>query len=311
MDGRARGIQRVVWVVLALNACVTVAKGVTGLLCGSLAMTADALHSFMDMSSNVIALVGVRWGSQPADADHPYGHSKFQSLSALGIAVLLALSCYEVLASAIDRLAHPVVQAPPGVVPFVVMFLTLGANVFASVYEANMSQEFNSLILQADAQHTRSDVLTSVSVLASLIASRAGLAWADAAVAIGVAVFLALTAIGLVKLISQVLLDGAAVEPEEVRRIVFAIQGVEDCHRIRSRRGEYGFWLDLHVLVDPDMTTRHAHDISEEVERRLRARYGSEADVVVHIEPYGYDTDEEAQGTPASEKVRSFQPAEN
>ncbi|MHB2017667.1 MAG: cation diffusion facilitator family transporter [Candidatus Xenobia bacterium] len=308
MDSRSRRISRVVWTVLSLNTVVTVSKGVTGVLFGSLAMTADALHSLMDMSSNLIAIVGVRWGSQPADDDHPYGHTKFQSLAALGIAVMLGISCYEVLHSAIYRLVHPTPVHPPGLVPFLVMGFTLAINLGVSMYESRMSSELGSLILQADAQHTRADVLTTVSVLASLTASQAGLAWADAAVAVLVALFLAWIALGLVKLISQVLLDGAAVESEEVRGIVTAVPGVEDCHRIRSRRGEGGLWMDLHVLVDPDMTTRHAHEIAEEVERRLRARYGTEADVVVHIEPFGYDTDEEAVGTAASSRLHVAQP---
>ncbi|HEY3998149.1 MAG TPA: cation diffusion facilitator family transporter [Candidatus Xenobia bacterium] len=304
MDARSAGISRVIWKVLILNAFAAIAKAVTGFACGSLAMGADALHSLMDMSANVMALVGCRWGSQPADEDHPYGHSKFQTLSALGISMLLGVSCFEVLESAIGRLAHPVPPVAPGVAPFIVMFATLVANVWASVYESQMSRAWSSLVLQADAQHTRSDVLTSVSVLASLLGARAGLPWADAAVAVGVAAFLAWTAVGLVKMVSQVLVDGVAVDPREVRQIVMDIGGVEDCHRIRSRRGEYGIWLDLHVLVDPEMSTRQAHEIAEEVERRLRVRYGSEADVMVHIEPYGWDTDAEAAGTPAGAQVQ-------
>ena len=123
VDRRTR-IVRVLAAILALNLMVAAAKLIYGLAIGALALTADGVHSLLDASSNVVALIGIWVAQRPPDANHPYGHRKYETFAALGIAAMMFLACWQIGVSAVERIAHP---HPPHVTTqgFVVLLLTL------------------------------------------------------------------------------------------------------------------------------------------------------------------------------------------
>jgi cation diffusion facilitator family transporter len=281
---RARRVRFVLGVVLGLNLIVAAAKIGFGLLSGSLAMTADGFHSLMDGFGNVVALVGLAVSARPPDPNHAYGHDRYETLTSLGVAGLMLLALFGLIQSAWSRLNSGIV---PDVttISFVVMLVTLGINVFVTLWERREAARHSSSLLLADARHTSSDILVSLSVLASLIAVKLGVGQADAVVTFLIAGAIAWGAWSIVRDASLVLTDATASEPETIERAVLSVPGVVGTHNIRSRRGEGRIWVDLHVQVDPAMRVDAAHEIASQVAQRVDATLGDPSDVTVHVEP--------------------------
>lgn len=282
-DQRLSATRSVLWSVLVLNLAVAAAKLVVGGLTASIAMVADGFHSLTDSASNVIGLVGVSWAAHPPDDDHPYGHRKIETFSALLIGGLLAMTAWEVLKSSVMRWLNG--GAPEvGTWSFVVMGVTLLINMLVSYYERRQGVALGSDLLEADAAHTRSDVYVSLGVIASLAASRLGFPQADALAALVITGFIARAAFQIVQRAAVPLVDTAAVPAAAVREVALSVAGVVGTHKVRSRRGAGRSHADLHVQVEPDLPIDRAHVIGHLVADRLAEELGLE-DVIVHIEP--------------------------
>lgn len=279
-----RQVQRVLWRVLAANLAVSAIKLFVGLQAGALSALADAFHSGLDASANIIGLVGIALASRPPDPNHPYGHRKYEAVAALILGVFLLMASIEVIRGVIERLllgGQPEVSLPA----FALMLATLPINFLVSRYEARQGERLRSSILLADAMHTRSDLFVTLSVLASLAAARAGLPWLDPLVALAVIGVILAAGLRILRSTTLVLTDSAAVDPNEVERIAMAVPGVRAVHRVRSRGTPDATYVDLHLKVEPTMSTEQAHAIATEVEERLKASLPGVVDAVVHVEP--------------------------
>lgn len=277
----------ILWWVLAMNVLVALAKLGYGLLTESLAMQADGFHSFFDGLSNVVGLVGLWFASRPPDDSHPYGHKKFESLAAAGIGGMLLATCFYLVSKTYESLGgftHPNVTA----VSFVVMMVTMAINLFVMKWEQRKGRELGSEILLADSYHTGSDLLTSSSVLAGLIAVRLGFPLVDPLVALFVAGVIAWTAYTVLREVVSSLTDKIRLQPEQVRAAVMEIPGILDCHDIRTRGLASHVFVDLSIHVGPTLSVEEAHQISHRVERSLKKRLREVEDVVVHLEPEGH-----------------------
>lgn len=279
-------IQRVLVITFLLNLLATVAKLVVGYLTGSLSLVADGFDSVFDSASNIIGLVGIYIAARPADKEHPYGHRKFETMTAISISILLFLTFVELVESAWARL-----RAPETIVPvvnawsFAALLVSIAVHTAVVSYEYRKGKELKSEVLIADALHTRADVYVSISVIAGLIAVRLGFPIVDPILALIIAVLIAKIGIDIIRSGSKVLLDRVAVDSNEIERIARSVPGVTTVHRIRSRGLEDDVYIDLHVKVDPAMRTDQAHSIAHEVQRRLLAEVPGAQDVIVHIEP--------------------------
>ena len=277
-------IRRVLIYVLFLNWVVAAAKLFCGWLIHSASMTADGFHSFSDGSSNIIGLIGIWIASRPIDESHPYGHKKFETLSSVGISILLFLVCFNVVREGILRFLHPVVPLV-NVSSFLVMGITLAINIAVMIYENRRGFVLNSDILISDALHTRADILTSSSVIVTLIGIKLGYPILDPVASLVISGFIAYAAVDILKESSRVLSDGVAIPIEEIKRVVLSIRGVEECHQIRSRGRGDDIHIDLHVLVDPEMDVHRAHHLSYAIENKIKRDFHGVTDVVVHMEP--------------------------
>jgi cation diffusion facilitator family transporter len=283
-DQRQREISRILWIILGLNLLVAVTKLVFGRLAGSLAITADGLHSLLDGSSNVVGLVGVFLARRPPDDNHPYGHRKYETFAALGIAGMMFLGCREILASAWERVQHP---HAPIITPvaFAIMGATIAINLIVVTIERREGRRLGSELLLSDAAHSQSDVYASVLVVLSFVAQRLGLAWADLA-ACGVIVLLIFKAgIEILRGTLSTLSDERRIAPAEVERVAAQEPGVLEAHNVRSRGPQDDIHVDLHVLVGPETPLSDAHAIGHRVEQRLQRHFPGVTDVVVHVEP--------------------------
>ena len=281
---RSSGIARVLWIVLFLNLVVAAAKLVYGALTDAIALTADGVHSLLDAASNVVGLVALHAARRPADANHPYGHRKYETVAALGIAFTIFLGCYEIVTSVIERLFLPRTPQVGGAALAVVVG-TLVVNFFVVRYERRAADRLGSELLHADAAHTGSDVFATLLVLASLIAARFGWTWADAVAAVVIVVLILRAGLGILRGTLSTLSDERRLEPREVEATALDEPGVLEVHNVRSRGPWDDIHLDLHVLVHPSTPIAVAHALGHRVEKRLRARWAGLTDVVVHVEP--------------------------
>jgi cation diffusion facilitator family transporter len=276
-------VKRTLWRILGINLLVAGAKIIVGAITGSISMVADGFHSTMDGSSNVIGLVGLAIAERPPDEDHPYGHQKYETFATLAIGLLLLLTTWNVLKSAITRLLE---GGTPEVtlVSFTVMFVTMGLNWLVSTYESRQGRRLKSSILMADAAHTRSDIYVSLSVIVGLVAAKLGWAWVDAVVALIIVVVIGRVGWEIIRRASNVLADSAVVDVAEVEKIVLSVDGVKSCHKIRSRGNDLATYLDLHIQVDSQISLAEAHYLGHQVQDRLQTELDL-TDVVVHVEP--------------------------
>lgn len=282
--GRYPAVSRVLVRVLVLNILVAAAKLIFGYATGAVSIISDGFHSLTDSASNVVALVGIRAARQPPDANHPYGHRKFETLASAGIFFFLLLVLVEVLRTAIGRLQSG--GAPEiTTASFVIMGGTLVVNLGVVAYESAAARRFRSELLLADSYHTRSDVLTSLSVIAALIGVKLGYPVLDALAALVVAGFIGWSGWLIAREASRVLSDATVLSEGDVEQVVMSVPGVLGCHRIRTRGSADHAFLDLHVWAARDMRLEDAHALSHEVKDLLLEKYPALADVIIHIEP--------------------------
>ena len=284
---RIRGIRWTLWWVLIANLAVAAGKAIYGWYSGSVSITSDAIHSALDSSSNVIGLIGLSFSAAPADSGHPYGHRKFEILASAIIGVLIFAGGYEVGRESVLALAHG--NAPPhiGWGGFAVVLATIAVNFTVSRAEKRTGERLQSPFLIADAQHTASDMLVSITVLVAFICTRAGLRWADPVGALLVLVLIVRVGWRVLRENVQVLVDAAVVDPERIRTLASGVKGVESVHRVRSRGAPGAVHVDLHMQVDPELSVATAHAIAHQVEDFLRAELPDVIDVTIHIEPAG------------------------
>ncbi|WP_040669279.1 cation diffusion facilitator family transporter, partial [Nitrolancea hollandica] len=217
-DGqRTRAIQRVLVAVLLLNLAVALAKLFYGLMSNSLSMTADGLNSLMDGASNVIGLFAIAVAARPPDPNHPYGHRRFETLTSLGIAMFMLLALEQILR---DTWTHWQTGAQPEVttISFIIMIGTLIVNIVVTTWERRAGKRLRSSILTADARHTGSDALVSISVIAGLIVTRFGYPQADLVIALVVAAVIAWGAWTIIRDAALTLSDVAAAPASEIER---------------------------------------------------------------------------------------------
>lgn len=281
---RFQQIRRVLIYTLILNWGVAAAKLIYGWMIRSASMKADGFHSFSDGASNLIGLIGVWVASRPIDQNHPYGHKKYETLTSVAISAFLFFVCFNVVREGIARFLDPVTPEV-NLSAFGVMIVTLAINTGVMVYENKKGKELKSDVLISDALHTRADILTSSSVIITLVAIKLGYPMVDPIASLFIALFIGYAAIQILRESARVLSDGAAIPIQEIERVVLAIKGVKECHRIRSRGRADDIHIDLHILVDREMDVHRAHHLSYAIENKIKRDFKGVTDVVVHMEP--------------------------
>ena len=284
---RQNSIETVLYITLGLNLLVLETKFILGLATGSLSLLADAVHSLSDSASNILGLVAMRLANPKPDWDHPYGHSKFESLGALAIAGFLIVAGAEILGSAIKRLflSGDGESIDVSNLDLIMMLAVLMVNIGIAVYEARRGKALNSKLLQADARHTLSDVWVTVVLLAGMWGIRLGWMWLDIVLAFLVAGLVFWSAWEVIKDNIPFLSDRVAIPAREIMKIVTDVYGVINCHSITSR-GVLGqeIFIEMHLVVAPREISA-AYKIVEIVKRKLQEKYGS-VHTTIQLEPY-------------------------
>ncbi len=281
---RHSAISRVLVRVLVLNLIVAAAKIVLGLITGAVSVLSDGFHSLTDSASNIVALVGVRIARQPPDADHPYGHRKFETMASVAILLFLLLVLIQIMWAAIDRLQSPLAPSVEALT-FVVMIATFIVNVAVVRYERREGHRLSSEVLIADSHHTQSDLLTSATVIAALVGVRLGYPLLDPVAALVVAGFIGRACWEIFQDTMRILADQIVIAADDIRDVVRTVPEVIGCHQIRSRGSADFVFVDLHIWMEPGMRLDQAHRVSHVVKDRIMGTYPQIKDAVIHIEP--------------------------
>jgi cation diffusion facilitator family transporter len=282
---RTQQIRRVLLITLMLNLGVAAAKIVIGLLTGALAITADGLHSIIDSSGNIIGLIAMRFAAQPPDDEHPYGHSRYETLAALVIGVLLLITAWEIGKGAVERLSG---GEPPELTPlaFVVMITTLLINVLVNRYQVRQGRRLESQVLLADAANTGADIFVTLSVLLSMVlVVLLGWAWADIVAALIVTALIGQAALNILRQTGRVLVDTAPYAPEQLADRVLEVPAVERVLRVRSRGSQEAAHVDVDVQVAPEMTAEQTAAIGAAIRSHLQQHVEGIREIEIHFEP--------------------------
>ena len=277
-------VRKILTYTLLLNMVVALAKLFYGHMTESLSMVADGYHSFFDGTSNVVGLVGIWLAYNPPDKDHPYGHKKYETLALLGISILLFLTCFQVLQGAYLRFRDSIIPDVT-VFSFLVIFVTMGINIFVMMWERKKGKELKSEILISDSMHTRSDIFASMAVLISLAAVYIGVPVIDPLAAFVIAILIGKTGFEILLESTKVLSDYFRLSPIRIRDVALKVDGVQECHDIRSRGTANDVFVDLRLHVPSDMDISAAHELAHQVEGRIKKEFTEVTEVVVHIEP--------------------------
>lgn len=277
-------VRRVFFGLLIVNVAVVGMKLAVGFRSGSLAVLGGALDSSVDALSNLLALVVVRVAAKEPDEEHPYGHGKFETLGALAIVGFLSITCFELVREAVNDLVSRVHRVDISDGQLTLLVLTLGINVLLTWYEHRRGTELGSELLLADAAHTRGDAFITVGVIVALLLTREGWWWADAAVAILVAVAIVFVGYRILARTVPVLVDERALPTSEIQRTAQAVPGVKGAYGIRSRGPSDQRYAEVTVCVDRDANIERAHAIADLVEERLKRDLRLH-EVTVHVEP--------------------------
>lgn len=277
---------------IAASAALTIAKTVVGFLTGSLAILSEAGHSLIDLGATVITYAAVRVSGKPADEEHHYGHHKFEAVSALAETALLFLLSGVVIWEAIKRLLEhegPMVEAT--IWAFAVVIGSMAVDLLRARALSHTAKKTKSQALEADALHFSSDLASSFAVLVGLVGVRFGLAWADSAAALIVAILVCFAGWRLgrrtIDTLTDVAPEGAA---EKITAIAAMVPGVVRVEQVRARAAGDKTFIDLTVGVSRTLPLDRVSAIKEAVAAALRKRI-SESEPTVTIDPVALSTE--------------------
>lgn len=292
-DQRTRKIYRVTLLGMFINIVLFAFKLVAGIVGRSGAMIADAVHSASDFATDIVVLAFVRISAKPRDNDHAWGHGKYETLASLIIGVALFAVGAEILidsAEKITAVASGEVLPRPGVIALIAAAVSIVVKEALYQWTVRVGRQIDSPSVIANAWHHRSDALSSVGALLGIGAAYfLGDKWriADPIAAIVVAALIIKVAVDLCRTALAELLEKSLPQDveEEILSIISAIPNVYKPHNLRTRRIGADIAIEVHIRVDGEMSVYASHEISREIERALRARFGERTAVAIHIEP--------------------------
>ncbi|HHY25461.1 MAG TPA: cation transporter [Desulfitobacterium dehalogenans] len=269
------------------NSVLIILKVTAGLLSGSISIISEAIHSGMDLIASIIAFFSVRMSSKPADRKHPYGHGKIENVSGVLEGLLIFVAACLIINEAIKKIQHPVEISQTWVAIAVMLFSGV-VNTLVSRILYKVAKEEDSIALEADALHLKTDVYTSLGVAVGLL-----LIWItkinmlDSIAAILVALLIIKEAFVLCKNAFEPLLDTKLSDEDEmkIKNIMDSYHGkILDYHNLRTRKSGNIKYIDCHLTVSEGLTIRETHEMSDEMERELELALRN-TNVNIHFEP--------------------------
>lgn len=285
-----RRIIQVTNIGVAGNVFLSVLKIIVGYTAGSMALVADGFHSVSDLATDLAVILGVYFGSKAPDPEHPYGHGRLETFSTAFVAVVLVfVGGVTIRNAAIEVATIPYSEHKP--IAMAVLWTAAASVVIKeAMFRLNrgVAKKYHSSALYANAWHHRSDAISSVAVIIGFVAVKMGYSYGDqvAAIAVGLLIIIAGVRIigGCLQEFSEKSVDGMTVE--KIRHIIEEHEDVRSYHRLRTRTLGREVFMDLHILVDPELSITEAHKISSSLEGSIDKHMQRPVNVMVHVEPY-------------------------
>ena len=282
----SRQLRLVTYLSIAANVFLIAGKFTAGFITGSLSLVADAIHSVSDMFTDMAVLLGLYFGSKKPDSSHPYGHGKLETLAAIAIALgLLGVGLGMIYYAALD-IAKDHVTRPRNLVLIAAVGAIAIKEVVYRVTKA-VAMKYHCPAALANAWHDRADALSSVAVIAGVVAQKFGFSHGDQVAAIGIGVMVVVVATKLIGDCLGELIEKAVDEAtiEQIKDIIRANGQIRQYHRLRTRTIGRQVSLDVHILVDPHLHIAAAHEIADSLEKALTEQITRPVNITVHIEP--------------------------
>lgn len=295
-ETRYQIMRRATLIGVVINVLLSVGKVIAGVVGHSAAMVADGVHSASDLVSDGVVLLSARIAKKGADASHPYGHGKYETLATLFIAVALLAVALGIVADAIVGLS-----APEPVAPTAIALMAAAVSIVSKEglfrYTLRVGKAINAKAMMANAWHHRSDAVSSIAALLGIGAAMLGWPMADSLAAIAVGFFLAKVGIEFLQDALKELTDSADAIDREVREriahLVKAHPDVRSAHFLKARRMGPDIVVDVHVVVHPFLSVSEGHQIADQVQIDLTNAVRSITEVLVHV-----DTEDDQRGDP-------------
>ena len=275
------------------NAILAILKIMTGIFSDSGAMIGDGIDSSTDVLISIITLVVIRILSKPADAEHPWGHRRAETIATAFLSFIIFFAGAQLIINSFSNLIADIHTPTPSALAIIVLIISIIGKILLAVNQYILGKRTNSAMLKANAKNMASDVLISFGVLVGFaIAYFTGSGHADSVMAILIGAWIIKTAVGIFLETNLELMDGIndIKQYQIIVDAVNAVDGATNPHRARMRRIA-GFWdIDLDINVNPIISVIEAHKIASKVEQEIKKRLDDVFDVMIHIEPCGDDT---------------------
>lgn len=270
------------------NTALIVFKILAGYLSGSVSIISEAIHSSMDLIASIVAFLSVRQSAKPADRKHPYGHGKIENISGMFEGLLIFAAAGMIIIEAVRKIFEPA-PIEQAAIAIAVMFISALINFGVSRKLYMVSKEEDSIALEADALHLKTDVYTSIGVGAGILLIKVtGLLILDSITAILVALLIVKEAWELVQYAFDYLIDARLSDEEEaeIKNIIkeHSHQYVE-YHKLKTRKSGNMKYIDFHITIDPSLTVKQAHEIVESLKKDMTEKFKN-ISVSIHIDPY-------------------------
>ena len=275
--------------VFVINILLAVSKVAAGIFGNSYALVADGIESTADGVTAMIVWIGLRISARPPDSDHPYGHGKAESIAALVVSLTVLGAAAVIAFHSIRGISSPQEAPAPYTLLVLVAVIVIKEIMYRKIHR--IGDEIHSGALKSDAWHHRSDAITSLAAFIGIsvaLVGGEGYEVADEWAALAACLVIAVNGTRLVFTALNDVMDAAPPQETQdaVRRIAKETDAVVDVEKCRVRKSGLGLLLDIHVVVDGDITVRQGHDIAHQVQDRLHQALPEIRDVVVHIEPH-------------------------
>lgn len=279
--------RKVTLVGALVNLLLSIAQLFGGMVTHSHALIADGVHTLSDLASDFVVLVANRHAHQQADEGHPYGHGRIETLATSALGIILLIVAGSLIFDIVDRILSPehLLNPTPAALLFGSLAVVAKEGLFR--YTRKVARKVRSSLLEANAWHHRSDVVSSLMVIVGIGGNLMGIPYLDALAALAVALFVGRIGIKLLWSAGQELID-AALEPEVLERtetFIRDVDGVLDMHMLRTRKSGGDAFADVHIQVGPKVSVSEGHQIAEAVRHTIVDNIEEITDVTVHIDP--------------------------
>ena len=281
-----REVKKLTYLGMIINVFLIVIKFLGGIFFGSISLIADAFHTFSDFSTDILILWGVIIGSRPADSSHPFGHGKFETLAGTLLSIVLIV----VGAGIASESGKSVMSAKfmnPGLPVLFVALISVITKEFLYQLTIKSAKQLDSMALYANAWHHRSDALSSIVVMVGVISSMFGFLPGDSIAGLFVGLMIIIIGIKFLSKAGKELMEGSVEGDvlQSIKSILDEHPDVKSWHKLRTRKVGRELFVDVHILVEPELNVNKGHQIAEEVESIVKKAFTRPVNVLTHVEP--------------------------